>query len=111
MRAYTYLDACDVVSSALQLMLTENSHFLLLLLVIVAVALYRIYTAKHSRGKTFMVSTVLHPTANVLLTSHRHSLLKEAATVNISHFPFQLRKFSLSKVLLYTVADQNAFNM
>ena len=42
--------------------------------------------AKHSREKTF---AVLHPTMNVFyneqLASHRHLLLKDLATVNISH--------------------------
>ena len=60
------------------------------------------YMAKFSRGETF---AVLHPTANVLrriVTSHRHSLLRDAATANV--FP---RKISFSiptaKVLPYTV--------
>ena len=43
------------------------------------------YTEKLSRGETFVVFTVFHPTANVLqriVNSHRHSLLRDAATAN-----------------------------
>ena len=62
----------------------NNKHIIHIELAITSYIIHSTPYTQHLRRKNFTVFVVLNPTMNVLRCSHKYSLLREAATMNVS---------------------------